>query len=215
MTPQELDLLAAMSAVLRTRHARLLPRRNRADGRKLPGSRSGRPSAKRFSNAASELKICRAAKSKLKFSRALRAKIASPKSPALQAWSKAGRSRSRNSESSNPQSRNPQFHIVACANPEAEAVFAAREILKFVRAGNRFRDCAVLVRKLDGYHKPLARDISPLRNPVFSRPPRIRRASPARRTDPQRASHRRIRLAAGRLVRRAQSRVLPGGRNGN
>jgi len=50
--------------------------------------------------------------------------------------------------------------IAACADPEAEAVFAAREILKFVhndRAGNRFRDTAVLVRSLDGYHKPLER----------------------------------------------------------
>ena len=50
--------------------------------------------------------------------------------------------------------------ITACANPEAEAMFTAREILKFVRDGggeNRFRDCAVLVRQLDGYHKPLAR----------------------------------------------------------
>jgi ATP-dependent helicase/nuclease subunit B len=54
---------------------------------------------------------------------------------------------------------NPKFQIslTACANPEAEAMFAAREVLKFVRAGNRFRDCAVLVRRLDGYHKPLAR----------------------------------------------------------
>ncbi len=52
------------------------------------------------------------------------------------------------------------IRLAACANPEAEAVFAAREILKFVhddRAGNRFRDAAVLVRSLDGYHKPLER----------------------------------------------------------
>jgi len=49
------------------------------------------------------------------------------------------------------------IHLVACPNPEAEAVFTAREILKFVRSGNRFRDCAVLVRSLDDYHKPLAR----------------------------------------------------------
>jgi ATP-dependent helicase/nuclease subunit B len=49
------------------------------------------------------------------------------------------------------------IRIAACANPEAEAIFAAREILKFVRAGNRFRDCAVLVRNLDKYHQPLAR----------------------------------------------------------
>ncbi|MGO8764514.1 MAG: PD-(D/E)XK nuclease family protein [Limisphaerales bacterium] len=47
--------------------------------------------------------------------------------------------------------------IHACANPEAEAVFGAREISRFVRAGNRFRDCAVLVRDLESYHQPLAR----------------------------------------------------------
>jgi ATP-dependent helicase/nuclease subunit B len=47
--------------------------------------------------------------------------------------------------------------IFACANPEAEAVFAAREILRFVRHGGRFRDAAVMVRNLDNYHKPLAR----------------------------------------------------------
>jgi len=49
------------------------------------------------------------------------------------------------------------IRIVACANPEAEAVFAAREILRFVRSGGRFREAAVLVRNLEGYHKPLAR----------------------------------------------------------
>jgi ATP-dependent helicase/nuclease subunit B len=48
------------------------------------------------------------------------------------------------------------IRIAACANPEAEAVFAAREILKLVRDGNRFRDCAVLVRSLGNYHQPLA-----------------------------------------------------------
>ena len=48
-------------------------------------------------------------------------------------------------------------NLVACANPEAEAVYAARAILKFVRAGNRYRDCAVLGRHLDGYHQPLGR----------------------------------------------------------
>ena len=55
----------------------------------------------------------------------------------------------------------PQISATACPNPEAEGAFAAREVLKFVRehkdGRNRFRDCAVLVRQLDGYHKPLAR----------------------------------------------------------
>ena len=45
-----------------------------------------------------------------------------------------------------------QISVTACATPEAEAVFAARELLKFVRAGSRFRDCAVLVRNLEDYH---------------------------------------------------------------
>ncbi|MEY4916284.1 MAG: hypothetical protein RL616_197 [Verrucomicrobiota bacterium] len=63
----------------------------------------------------------------------------------------------------NPESRIQNLEslrLTACANPEAEAVFAAREVVKFVRESggkNRFRDCAVLVRQLDGYHKPLAR----------------------------------------------------------
>jgi ATP-dependent helicase/nuclease subunit B len=70
----------------------------------------------------------------------------------------------------NPESkiRNPEsLQITACANPEAEAVFAAREILKFVRAGNRFRDCAVLVRNLEAYHQPLARIFRRYEIPFF------------------------------------------------
>jgi ATP-dependent helicase/nuclease subunit B len=47
--------------------------------------------------------------------------------------------------------------IITCADAGAEATLAAREILKFVRSSNRFRDCAVLVRNLDDYHQPLAR----------------------------------------------------------
>jgi len=50
-----------------------------------------------------------------------------------------------------------QLSVTACASPEAEAVFAARELLDFVRAGHRFRDCAVLVRDLQPYHQLLAR----------------------------------------------------------
>ena len=60
-----------------------------------------------------------------------------------------------------------QIAIAACANPESEAVFAAREILKFVRAGNQFRDCAVLVRTLENYHKPLARVFRRYEIPFF------------------------------------------------
>ena len=55
------------------------------------------------------------------------------------------------------QARAAGISITVCPDPDAEAVFAAREVLKFVRAGNRFRDCAVLVRSLDPYHQSLAR----------------------------------------------------------
>jgi ATP-dependent helicase/nuclease subunit B len=59
------------------------------------------------------------------------------------------------------------LRIAACPNPESEAVFAAREILKFDREGNRFRDCAVLVRNLDPYHKLLARTFRRYGIPFF------------------------------------------------
>ncbi len=57
--------------------------------------------------------------------------------------------------------------LVACPNAEAEAAFAAREILKFTRSGGRFRECAVLVRNLDAYHKPLARAFQRYGIPFF------------------------------------------------
>lgn len=47
--------------------------------------------------------------------------------------------------------------VVTCENIEAEAKFAAREILRFVRGGGRFRDVAVLLRQLHGYDEVLRR----------------------------------------------------------
>ena len=63
--------------------------------------------------------------------------------------------------------RQSAISLVACPNAEAEAIFAAREILKFVHSGNRFRDCAVLVRNLDAYHHPLARVFHRYEIPFF------------------------------------------------
>ncbi|HUZ08455.1 MAG TPA: hypothetical protein VMV89_13335, partial [Candidatus Paceibacterota bacterium] len=65
------------------------------------------------------------------------------------------------------KTQNSKLRICSCANPATEAVFAAREILKFIRAGNRFRDCAVLVRNLENYHKPLAREFRRYGIPFF------------------------------------------------
>ncbi|HSU57494.1 MAG TPA: PD-(D/E)XK nuclease family protein [Candidatus Dormibacteraeota bacterium] len=61
----------------------------------------------------------------------------------------------------------PTLGIVHCANPEAEAVFAAREILRHVRAGGRFRDVAVLVRSLELYQGPLQRVLARYGIPYF------------------------------------------------
>jgi ATP-dependent helicase/nuclease subunit B len=59
------------------------------------------------------------------------------------------------------------LRTVVCANPEAEAVLAARELLQFVRAGGRFRDAAVLVRSMEGYHDVLRRVFSRYQIPFF------------------------------------------------
>lgn len=60
-----------------------------------------------------------------------------------------------------------EISLVTCANPDAEATFAAREILHFVRDRVRYRDVAVLVRNLDAYHKPLARAFRRYEIPFF------------------------------------------------
>lgn len=61
----------------------------------------------------------------------------------------------------------PSLRVAVCSNPVGEAVLAAREILKFVRGGGRFREVAVLVRQLDGYHDDLRRVFSRYQIPFF------------------------------------------------
>lgn len=55
----------------------------------------------------------------------------------------------------------------ACADPDAEATLAAREIRRFVRAGGRFRETAVLVRSLDGYADTVRRVFARYEIPCF------------------------------------------------
>lgn len=59
------------------------------------------------------------------------------------------------------------LRVVRCVDPEAEAAVAAREIIKFVRRGGRYREAAVLVRRLDGYHHALRRVFSRYEIPYF------------------------------------------------
>ena len=73
---------------------------------------------------------------------------------------------SQPAQNSKPKTQN-SVRIVSCTNAEAESIFAAREILKFVRAGNRFRDCAILVRNLEAYNKSLAREFRRYEIPFF------------------------------------------------
>ena len=57
--------------------------------------------------------------------------------------------------------------LVACPNAEAEATLAARAIVQHVQAGGRFRECAVLVRSLEGYDDALRRVLNRYEIPFF------------------------------------------------
>lgn len=61
----------------------------------------------------------------------------------------------------------PALRAALCPNPEGEAVLAAREILRFVRGGGRFREAAVLLRAMEGYHDVLRRVFSRYGIPFF------------------------------------------------
>lgn len=56
---------------------------------------------------------------------------------------------------------------VPCRNPEAEVTLAAREILRFVRRGARFREAAVLVRDFQDYVEPIQRVFARYDLPFF------------------------------------------------
>lgn len=57
--------------------------------------------------------------------------------------------------------------LVACPNKEAEAILAARAIRHHVLTGGRYRECAILVRSLDGYHEVLRRVLRQYEIPFF------------------------------------------------
>jgi len=61
----------------------------------------------------------------------------------------------------------PSLRVVACANSEVEAMLAAQEIRQHVRDGGRYRDCAVLLRSLDGHHDALRRVFNRYEIPFF------------------------------------------------
>jgi ATP-dependent helicase/nuclease subunit B len=59
------------------------------------------------------------------------------------------------------------LRLAVCRNPEAEAVLAAREILRHVRAGGRYREIGVLVRDMDARHETLRRVLTRYEIPFY------------------------------------------------
>ena len=62
---------------------------------------------------------------------------------------------------------NRSLRVLRVDTPEAEVTFAAREIVRHVRAGGRFRDLAVLMRHLDPYQDILRRVFAHYEIPFF------------------------------------------------
>ncbi len=89
----------------------------------------------------------------------LEAKWSESEALAVGEWRFAGQAKPNQgtADAGNRPEGERSIRLVACADPEAEARLAAREILGFVRAGGRFRETSVLVRNFEGYHKILQR----------------------------------------------------------
>jgi len=65
------------------------------------------------------------------------------------------------------QSVRRTLRVAACADPEGEVTLAAREILRYVRAGGRYREVTVLVRQLSSYHDLFQRLFARYEIPFF------------------------------------------------
>jgi ATP-dependent helicase/nuclease subunit B len=61
----------------------------------------------------------------------------------------------------------PAVQLVTCPDVAAEVACAAREILRHVRAGGRFRDCTIIVRTLDSHQAALERTLRRYEIPFF------------------------------------------------
>lgn len=59
------------------------------------------------------------------------------------------------------------IRLALCANPQVEAVLAAREIQRFVRGGGRYRETAILLRRMEGYHDDIRRVLTRYGIPFF------------------------------------------------
>jgi len=168
MTPQELDLLAAV--IPACNHATLAFCLDEPGGESSEAKKSWlsiwSAVGKSFQQCRQRIENLPGCKIEIESLPRNSGKNRFAKSPALRQLEQAWARPNHESEAGIRNLENT-VQIVACQNAEAEAVFAAREILKFVRAGNRFRDCAIIVRSLDGYHRPVAREFRRYGIPFF------------------------------------------------
>jgi ATP-dependent helicase/nuclease subunit B len=153
MTPQELDLLAAILPFCKKVTLAFCLDESGANERENSWLSIWKVVGKSYQKCRQRLENLPDAKIEIELLKRDSGKNRFTKNPEL-AWLEANWSQPTQNPKFNTQN---SIRAVSCTNAEAEAVFAARELLKFVRAGNRFRDCAVLVRNLENYHKPLAR----------------------------------------------------------
>jgi ATP-dependent helicase/nuclease subunit B len=75
--------------------------------------------------------------------------------------------RSAATEAQPPPAPTGNVRLYRCLNPEAEVTLAAREICRHVQAGGRYRDTAVLVRRLEDYAPIVRRVFARYDLPVF------------------------------------------------
>lgn len=57
--------------------------------------------------------------------------------------------------------------LVSCTKPDLEVIFAAHEIMRHVRQGGRYRECAVLLRQFDIHHHSINRIFNRYHIPFF------------------------------------------------
>ncbi|HEU6449106.1 MAG TPA: PD-(D/E)XK nuclease family protein [Verrucomicrobiae bacterium] len=164
MTPQELDLLAAILPFCET--ATLAFCLDAEDAKESSWLSMWNCVGKTFQQCRQRMENLADTKIEIEFLRRGRAQGRFGKNPPLQ-FLEQNWQKHCSLEKPAAETEVSAISISSCANPGAEAVSAAREILKFIRRGNRFRDCAVIVRNLENYHKPLARIFQRYQIPFF------------------------------------------------
>ncbi len=78
-----------------------------------------------------------------------------------------GQARPADSANPGPNPVSQALRVVRCASPEEESAIAAREIIRWVRQGGRYRDCAILLRNFTSSHEIIRRVLTRYEIPFF------------------------------------------------